>query len=302
MAAKMHELRVPDGHTIRIYDWCPAGKLPDSVIQILHGLGEHAGRYQRFAGACNAENIAVVAHDHRGHGVHEGFGHYADNNGWTKVISDVLRVRQRIADQYPQVPVVLLGHSMGSYIAQSVVIRHGGNNVGLILSASTFASRRELRVAHVVARVLAAMTGGRRINHLLNHAGLGKFNRAFEPTRTESDWLSRDEVEVDSYLADPFCGGEFSNRLWSDLTGGLLEITTPKAIASIRHDLPILILGGENDPVGGRRGLGRLADVFNETGHDNLTLKVYAGGRHEMLNETNRDEVTADVIHWIKTI
>ena len=183
------------------------------MIQVLHGLGEHAGRYERFATACNAERIAVVAHNHRGHGHVEEFGHYADHDGWAKVIADVLQVRQHIADRFPKVPVVLLGHSMGSYIAQSFVMRHGGNNHALILSASTYAPRGQLRAGHLCAQLLTALTGGQRVNSFLNHSGLGKFNERFKPARTKFDWLSRDEAEVDRYIQDPLCGGDFSNKL-----------------------------------------------------------------------------------------
>jgi alpha-beta hydrolase superfamily lysophospholipase len=271
------------------------------VIQVLHGLGEHAARYERFAAACNTEQIAVVAHNHRGHGHVKGFGHYADHDGWAKVISDVLQVRQHITERFPKVPVVLLGHSMGSYIAQSFVMRHGGNNHALILSASTYAPRGQLRAGHLCAQFLTALTGRKRINKFLNHSGLGKFNERFKPVRTKFDWLSRDEAEVDRYIQDPLCGGDFSNKLWADLTGGLLQITSDNAVATVRQDLPILILGGERDPVGGAIGSTLLADVYRKTGHDDVTLKLYPEGRHEMLNETNRDGVTRDVIEWIQS-
>jgi alpha-beta hydrolase superfamily lysophospholipase len=300
MAFQQRELSARDNHRIRVFDWrTTSDSPPAAVIQILHGLGDHAMRYARFAKECNAKNLSVVAHNHRGHGAAEGFGHFADVNGWDKVIADVLQVRQDIGTQYPELPVILLGHSMGSFVAQSFVMRHRGNNAGLILSGSTLAPRPELRISHATAKLAAVVTGKRRINALLNYMGLGKMNRKFEPARTSFDWISRDEDEVDRYVADPLCGGVFSNQLWTDLTGGMLEITSKSAIRSVRADLPIFILGGECDPVGGQSGLQRLADAYRKTGHDNLTLKIYPGGRHEMLNETNRDEVTADILNWI---
>ncbi len=194
---------------------------PAAVIQILHGLGDHAARYERFANACNANNLCAVAHNHRGHGDTEHFGHFADKDGWDKVIADVLQVRQDIAAQYPELPVVLLGHSMGSFIAQSFVMRHGGNNAALILSGSTLSPRTELRISHAAAGIIAALTGKRRVSRLLNQMGLGRMNKKFEPARTGFEWISRDEDEVDRYVADPLCGGEYSNQLWHDLTGGL---------------------------------------------------------------------------------
>ena len=301
MTIQLRELTASDGHIIKVYDWSAvSNSSPSGVIQILHGLGDHAARYTRLAEACNDNNLIAVAHNHRGHGAVEGFGHFADANGWDKVIADVLQVRQDIAIQYPKLPVILLGHSMGSFIAQSFVMRHGGNNAALILSGSTLAPRIELRISHTAAVIAAVLTGKRRVSTLLNHMGLGKMNNGFKPARTDCDWISRDEDEVDRYIADPFCGGKFSNQLWRDLTGGLLEITSQAAIQLVRNDLPMLILGGESDPVGGRVGLTRLAEAYRKTGHDKLTLTIYPGGRHEMLNETNRDEVTKDIINWVR--
>ncbi len=130
----------------------------------------------------------------------------------------------------------------------------------------------------------------------------GQFNKRFAPNRTEFDWLSRDEQEVDEYVADPLCGAPSGSRLWYDLFGGLLEISRESALRKVPTVLPILITGGELDPVGGAKALTRLAAEYEATGHENVTLKLYPGGRHEMVNETNRDEVTADILAWIDTV
>ena len=293
------ELITSDGHRIRVFSWLPESSDAGCVVHVLHGLGEHAGRYGRFALSCNANGIAVFAHNHRGHGdMARVPGHFADHDGWNLVISDALEVQARIRRQFANVPIVLVGHSMGSFIAQSFAMRHPENLAMLVLSASTFGKRSELRAANTLARGLA-LAGERARPKILNDLGFGAFNRAFRPARTEMDWLSRDEREVDKYLADPLCGGLFTAQLWTDLTGGLLEITSRGAIANIPQDLPVLILGGEQDPVGGRKGLNRLADAYRDTGHRDVTLNVYDGGRHEMLNEVNRDQVTSDILSWI---
>jgi len=302
MTLETFDLAALDEHTIRMFNWQPADSKARAVIQVLHGMGEHAGRYDRFACACNAGGLAVVSHNHRGHGSLENFGHFADKDGWQKVIGDVLRVRQYIAELYPERPVVLLGHSMGSFIAQSFVMRQGGNNVALILSGSTLASRFELYASLLVAKMLAAISGKRSKNKFLNQAGLGNFNRNFNPARTDYDWLSRDETEVDLYVADPLCGGQFSNQFWADLAGGLLEICADRSISRIPNDLPLLITGGEVDPVGGQKGLSKLVEAYRRTGHDAVTLNIYPDARHEMLNETNRNEVTADIVAWIEQV
>jgi len=302
MTVRQHQLTASDEHCIGVYHWCVEDDCaPLAVIQLLHGLGEHAARYERFAAACNQEHMNVVAHNHRGHGDLENYGHFADENGWDKVIGDVLQVRQEIAARYPKLPVVLLGHSMGSYIAQSFVMRHGGNNAALILSASTLASRFELRMGRAAAAIAATLFGKRHVSGFLNQMGLGNLNNPFKPNRTGFDWLSRDEDEVDRYVADPLCGGQFSNQLWSDLTGGMLEISSLRAIASVRDDMPVLITGGACDPVGGQTGMTRLADAYRQTGHDDVALTIYPEGRHEMLNETNRDEVSKDIVAWVES-
>lgn len=301
MSDRQRQPIASDDHCITVYDWWTGGNsLPTAVIQVLHGLGEHALRYEEFAAACDERGIAVVAHNHRGHGALENFGHFADSDGWREVIADVLQVRQDIASLYPKVPVVLLGHSMGSYIAQCFVMRHGGNNAALILSASTLRSHAELGNAHMAAMVFSALTGKRRVSPLLNKMALGKVNDAFGPARTGYEWISRDEAEVDRYVADPLCGGQYSNQLWSDLTGGLLEISSAQAFGSVRADMPILIMGGGSDPLGGQSGLSRLADAYRQSGHDNVTLTIYPGGRHEMLREINRDAVMTDIIAWVE--
>ena len=296
------DLLAEDGHVISVNHWLPeSGEAPRAVVQIFHGLGEHAARYERFAKVCNNSGFAVVVHDHRGHGaVANPAGHYADHAGWDKIVADALLVNQQLTRRFPGMPIVLLGHSMGSYIAQSFVMRHPAAAAMLILSASTFANRLELRAANTLSSMLA-LFGKQTKSAFLNNTGFNAFNKPFEPARTDLDWLSRDEAEVDRYLADPLCGGLFTNQLWRDLTGGLLEITSANAVASIPPEIPILIMGGQDDPVGGEKGLTKLSDVYRQTGHADITLQIYAGGRHEMLNETNRDAVTADIISWINS-
>ena len=303
VTAERSVLTAGDGHRILVDDWRPATDSDvRALIQIFHGLGEHPARYGRFAGLCVQQGYAVVAHANRGHGENcepGHLGHYADDDGWQKVIGDARLVQEEVRRRFPGLPLVLLGHSMGSYLAQSFMLLHAGDADALILSASTYASRLQLRLGHLLAGFEEWRRVARARSELLNRLGFGEFNKPFTPGRTEFDWISRDDAEVDKYIADPLCGGPYSNKLWADLTGGLLEITRPRSIAAIPKDLPILITGGADDPVGGARGLGRLAEVYENTGHSDVTLRVYDGGRHEMFNETNRDEFTNDLLRWL---
>jgi alpha-beta hydrolase superfamily lysophospholipase len=188
---------------------------------------------------------------------------------------------------------------MGSYSAQSYLINHTPRIASLILSASTWPSRPLLLLALALAKVEGWRLGAHRNSALLQRLGFSNFNKPFEPSRTDSDWLSRDAAEVDQYIADPLCGGPYTAALWSDLLAGMYAIAGDAALRQISGDLPILITGGADDPVGGDKGMGHLAMHYAQTGHNRLQVKIYPQGRHEMLNDIVRDAVTRDWIDWI---
>ena len=300
MHTETFELTAPDQHSIHGTLWLPSGSVL-GVIQVFHGLGEHHGRYERFARQATARGLAVVAHDHRGHGPHaEVLGHFADSGGWQSLTDDGLLVNDMIGDRYPGLPIVLLGHSMGSYIAEFFSMQHGYRLTALILSASTWPSKAKLFPGRLLARIESWRVGIRGRSALLDKLGFGDFNNAFVPARTELDWLSRDEAEVDAYIDDPLCGGPYSSGLWIDLLGGLNSIASDAALRRIRSDLPLFLTGGADDPVGGQKGITDLAMHYGKSGHTRVSTKIYAGGRHEMFNETNRDEFSADVLNWVE--
>ncbi|MFP5383832.1 MAG: alpha/beta fold hydrolase, partial [Gammaproteobacteria bacterium] len=257
-------------------------------------LGEHLA----------ARGIAVHALDHRGHGRsiarEQDTGHFADHDGWEKVIGDLNTVINELKRRQPGIPLLLLGHSMGSFISQAWAIEHGSAINALLLSGSNYGSTVEYRAGRQVARFEKWRLGARGKSALLEFLSFGAFNKAFRPNRTAYDWLSRDASEVDKYVADPLCGFRVSNQLWIDLLGGLVGITDTQSLARIPPALPVYIFGGDQDPVGKHgKGLPKLAAKLREAGLENVTLKLYEGGRHEMLNETNRDEVLADLAGWI---
>jgi len=294
-----HALQADNGHTIHLQHWSP-GTAPVGIIQILHGLGEHGDRYARFAEAATSRGFAVAVHDHRGHGQHAAEpGFFAAKNGWDLLIDDALVVHNYLLQHFEGSPLTLLGHSMGSFVAQGFAMRHGDSLNALLLSASTRASRLETWAGLQVARVACWRLGARGNSALLDKLGFSDFNKKFEPARTALDWLSRDAAEVDAYIADPLCGGPYTAGLWRDLSKALFDIAADADIARIPTELPIMISGGAKDPVGGERGMSTLASRYAQTGHERLTVKIYPDGRHEMLNEINRDEVTADWLDWI---
>ncbi len=299
---RQHPLRAVDGHQIHVQSWEPDSGAT-AVIQVLHGLGEHIARYARFADAAAARGFALVGHDFRGHGPHsDDLGYFAGKKGWNKVVDDIGTVNDWLREQYPDRPVVMLGHSMGSFLAQAFAMHYGDRLQGMLLSASAWPSRIELIPGRAIAYVEGWRLGPAAHSGLLQKLFFEKFNRRFRPNRTESDWLSRDEAEVDKYIADPLCGGPFSCRLWQDFLGGLWELGSDAALNRIPSGLPVLISGGAADPVGGDKGMSKLLIHYAQTGHGRVKIKMYADGRHEMLNESNRDEVTDDWLDWIADV
>jgi len=216
-----------------------------------------------------------------------------------KVVGDLASLNQHIGQQLPGVPIILLGHSMGSYIAQAYLLHHSASLHGAILSGSNFQPVALYRAARLIARAERLRQGLRGRSALIEYLSFGSFNKAFKPNRTAFDWLSRDPDEVDRYRHDPLCGFRCTNQLWIDLLGGLQQISKASNLAQIDPGLPILVIGGECDPVSEGKRLKRLAHALREAGCQNLQLNIYPQARHELFNETNRDEVTADVLTWL---
>ena len=294
------QLDAGDGHSIHGISWQPDGPAV-AVVQVIHGLAEHAGRYADFAAAAVGRGYAVVAHDHRGHGAHaDPVGHFADRNGWQTVLADIHRVNRHVQATFPGCRVGLLGHSMGSFLAQTYAMHYSGLIAALIVSGSTWPSRLELLPGHLLARAECLRVGKRGYSRVLHALFFGSFNRRFRPARTDYDWLSRDDKEVDAYIADPLCGRPYTAGLVRDLTGGLLAIASEAAINRIPGEMPVLISGGSVDPVGGESGMGRLALHYAQTQHSRLKVKIFDGARHELLHETNRDEVTSWWLDWLE--
>jgi alpha-beta hydrolase superfamily lysophospholipase len=277
-----------------------------AVLLIAHGMAEHADRYAPLAQFLGVRGFHVHAIDHRGHGRSatnaDDLGHFSDSDGWLKVIGDLQTAVTHVRNLHPGLPVVLLGHSMGSFISQAWAIEHGKGVDALVLSGSNHGSILLYRIAGLVARLEKFRQGARGKSALLEFLSFGAFNNAFKPARTDYDWLSRDEAQVDLYVKDPLCGFRVSNQLWIDLLGGLVEITKVKNLARIPHELPVYLLAGDQDPVGqAGKGVEKLAVKLREAGIRDVSVMLYREGRHEMFNETNRAEVFGDLAQWLKT-
>ena len=295
-------LDAQDHARLYVHEWRPRGNAR-AVVLLSHGMAEHGGRYHRLGKALVQAGFAAYAADQRGHGhsaLYGTRGHFAERDGWNKVVGDLATVKASIAVRHPGVPVFLLGHSMGSYIAQAYLLHHSASLQGAILSGSNYHPVTFYRSAALVARIERWRQGPTGRSALIEHLSFGSFNKRFKPVRTGFDWLNRDPAEVDAYGNDPLCGFRCTNQLWLDLLGGLQQISKRSNLAQIDPRLPMLIMGGECDPVSDGKRLTHLADALSGTDHPFVTLMVYPQARHEIFHEINRDEVTGDLLAWLE--
>jgi len=290
-------LTTPGGPPVTVRHWEPDGAVR-GVVAIAHGASEHGARYARFARALTAQGYAVYAPDHRGHGeTAAGRPGIAGPDGWNGIVRDVAAVVERARADHPGAPIFLFGHSMGSIVAQRYIQLHGAELAGVVFSGSVFGLPGLEQIIEI-ATAAAQGEAADRPSELFAQMFAG-FNAPFEQ-RTGFEWLSRDASEVQTYVDDPLCGFPFSNGMLADFLRGWGDAWNIASDGSVPRRLPILIFSGELDPVGNDTQTVRaLADRYRALGVQDVELVFYPGARHEMLNETNRDEVQADVVAWL---
>lgn len=304
MKSETFKFKEGTGPDIFVYKWIPdEGVKVKAVVQIAHGMAETAGRYERFAERLTAEGYLVYANDHRGHGKTavdaDRVGDLGDD-GFNNMVKEMRRLQAIINEENPGLPFFLFGHSMGSFLLQRYICLYGNDLDGAILSGSNGRVGILLDIGLFLAKREVKKLGRGHRSHKLTKLSFGGYNKPFRPNRTNFDWLSRDEAEVDKYVNDPFCGGVFTAGFFYDLSGGLKTVEDKKELAGIPATLPIYIFSGDKDPVGKfGKGVMKLVKTYRKLGIKDLQYKLYEGGRHEMLNETNRDEVMQDVIEWL---
>ena len=268
-------------------------------MQIAHGLGEHCLRYERLATALTGAGYVVTASDHRGHGPNcppADLGYFADSEGWRACLDDLAAVAAQARADFPGLPQVFMAHSMGSFMGQTYIAEHGSELAAAVLSGTSGPPPAILGLGKLVAKFERWRLGPRGKSPAIQALLFGELNKPFKPARTDFDWLSRDNAEVDKYVADPLCGFEVTNQLAIDLVGALGGLASPETAARIPKTLQIYIFSDARDPVGAK--IQGLIDVYKAAGLK-VTAKIYPDARHETLNETNRDEVTADLLGWL---
>ncbi|MCI9557025.1 MAG: alpha/beta hydrolase [Lawsonibacter sp.] len=290
-------------HDIHAVRWSPEGEVR-GVVQIVHGVSEHMERYSRAAEFLNGRGFLVCGGDHLGHGrtARPGeYGFFAARNGWELVVRDVRRLRELEGARCPDAPYVMLGHSMGSFLTRSYLIRWPGTLDGAVLSGTGQEPAPVVAAGKWTAGLLSALRGPGYVSPLIYRMSLGAYNRKFRPNRTPVDWLSRDGEEVDRNLADPLCRFQPTVSMFRDIMTGLQFIARREHLARMDPGTPVYLFSGDQDPVGSMgEGVRRVEGMFRRAGCRDVTVRLYPGGRHEMLNEINRQEVMEDLARWLE--
>lgn len=292
-----------DGKEIKYYKWITT-KNTKGIVQIVHGMTEYALRYDYFAEKLSKNGYTVYAHDQRGHGetslVVEERGYIADSEGFDVLVEDVKELTDIIKEENPKVPIILLGHSMGSFVTQRYIELYGDKINGVILSGTNGRPDKITKLGILISKIEIMLRGRKAKSKLMDKLSFGNFNSNFKPNRTDYDWLCSVEEEVDKYIESSMCGFICTTSFYYDLIRGLWKINKIENLRKIPKDLPIFIFAGDKDPVGKfGKGIIRLYNDYKELGIEDLKYKLYKNGRHEMLNEKNKDKVIEDLIEWI---
>lgn len=283
--------------------WEPEG-VPRAVLQIVHGVAEHAARYDGFATFMAKQGFLVVAEDHMGHGGSigdSGIPGYFDG-GWFKAVADCHRLLSYTRMEQPNVPYILLGHSMGSFLVRTMLMKYpkcGAN--AAILSGTAWMHRGIINTGYATASLICKTEGPDSHNRMLHNMMFGGYNRRVEHKRTEYDWLTRDSSCVDAYIADPLCGFTVTASLAREMMLGLRYIQEPENLSKMRKDMPVLFLSGSDDPVGGYgEGVTKAWKEFTKAGMKKCDIRLYPLCRHELLNEINKEEVYDYILQWLQ--
>lgn len=275
------------------------------ILQVVHGMAEYAERYEEFAAYLVERGFVVTGDDHLGHGKSVGQGgkqgYFCERDPATVLVRDVHRLKKLTEELYPGVPYVLMGHSMGSFITRNYLCRYGTGISGAVIMGTGMQPKAVLDMARLVAGIQKLFCGSGHVSRLLDRLAFGGYGRGITDRRTAFDWLSRDRERVDRYIADPMCGFTFTVNGFGALFELVLRLYSPENLAAVPRELPVFMVSGDADPVGDYgKGVRRAYDSLVAAGLTDIRLKLYPGGRHELLNETNRSQVMQDICRWVE--
>ena len=295
-----------DGKTlIHVNQWTPVGREIVGVVQIAHGVAEYGKRYEPFAQYLCAQGFVVAANDHLGHGQSLIPGapmvYLGEKDGWQHVVDDMEELRRRTARVFPDKPYFLFGHSMGSFLSRTYLIQHPGTLSGCVLCGTGHQSAAIIAGGKLIADREIRRLGKNAFSVKADQLAFGAYNKAFAPARTKFDWISANEANVDAYIADPLCGGDTTLGLFRDMLDGLTIITKQSNINRMDKELPVFFISGDRDPVGDMgKGVRKAYECFKKAGLRDVSIKLYHGLRHEILNEKSNQYVYRDVLDWLE--
>lgn len=274
------------------------------VLQVVHGMAEYVERYEEFAQFLVERGFVVTGEDHLGHGKSVGengkFGYFCEQDPATVLVRDAHRLKKLTQERYPDVPYVIMGHSMGSFIVRNYICRYGTGIEAAVIMGTGMQPCAVLGMAKLLAGIQKLLGGSRHVSRLMDKMAFGGYGRKIREPRTSWDWLSRDEKRVERYIADPMCGFPFTVNGFGALFTLVSRLYNKESLKAVPKDLPVFMVSGDADPVGDYgKGVRKAYDSLAAAGLEDISLKLYEGGRHELLNETNRAQVMQDVFEWI---
>lgn len=280
-------------------------KEPIGVLQIVHGMAEYIDRYDNFAKYMTEQGFNVIGHDHLGHGHsvsdEHDYGFFAEENGDKIIIEDMHSVTQYAREKWEELPNFILGHSMGSFCLRQYLTKYSNDVFGAIIMGTGWIPSAAAFLGKTIATNTCKSKGSHTVNPLLIKLTLEPYNKPFAPARTNCDWLSRDEKQVDLYVNDKLCGFDFTAGAYKDFFTVLEKIAKNRQLIGMRKSLPILITSGSVDPVGGKKACEKLNAQYKRCGIDDVTLKLWENDRHEILNELDKSDVYDYIYNWLKS-
>ena len=280
-------------------------KKPIGVLQIVHGMAEYIDRYDNFAKYMTEHGFNVIGHDHLGHGHsvsdERDYGFFAEENGDKIIIEDMHSVTQYAKEKWEELPNFILGHSMGSFCLRQYLTKYSNDVFGAIIMGTGWIPSAAALLGKTIATNTCKSKGSHTVNPLLIKLTLEPYNKPFAPARTNCDWLSRDEKQVDLYVNDKLCGFDFTAGAYKGFFTVLEKIAKNRQLIGMRKSLPILITSGSVDPVGGKKACEKLNAQYKRCGIDDVTLKLWENDRHEILNELDKSDVYDYIYNWLKS-
>ena len=295
-----------DGHRLAYNIWMPSQNTKiKAFVQILHGMAEYSDRYEKFAQYLNKRGFAVFAADHRGHGGtadKDELGWFAESDGWNRIASDAVELADFVTSRYSGLDIFLFGHSMGSFLARTVMVQNPDFYSGVIIMGTAASKGLIGKIGKLICKGEIKKHGQKGPGTKMNNLSFGSYNKTFEPSVTSFDWLSRDSKEVDKYVNDPLCGFLCTNGFFYDMLCGIEIANSRKLSSSLPKDLPILVISGDNDPVGNMgKDIKKVYSQYKSAGIKDVSMILVPGARHELLNETNKTETYKTLSTWLES-